>query len=203
MTEIAVAFAAGVAGSIGPCAAPRYLALAGLAGGAETKTRLRTLAAFIAGVVCGSAAVVTSTTLLTRALQWSSPLYASLSALFVAYGVFALFFRREHRCSAVRTRVASFGGAFGVGAACAALPSPCCTPALLALGAVGSASPSVAFGAVIAGAFAMGHLLPLIAVSLAADPMAKAFSARNAQGAVQTVGAGLSIALGAYYGVLA
>ncbi len=202
LSSLAIAFGAGLTGSVGPCAAPRYVAVTGIAGGSTGATRIRVVAAFIAGVVIASTAAVFSSALLIRALALSYQLYLGLSLAFFTYGAWELLAQREHRCKALRARAASMGGAFTAGAMCALLPSPCCTPVLLGLGWL-PASAGLLWSAAVATAFACGHLLPLIGITLGAEPLARAFSSGEAREAARTVGAGLALALGAYYAVLA
>jgi cytochrome c biogenesis protein CcdA len=197
-----MAFGAGLAGSIGPCAAPRYLAVAGLAGGADGIARARTLATFIAGVMTGSVAAVFSSGLLARALALESQLYLMLSVVFCGFGAWMLFVSEQHRCEKRHTAVTVTGGAFAAGAMCALVPSPCCTPVLLGLGALAASSLSW-WSALLAVCFAAGHLLPLGVVALGAEPLARTLVSDSTRSAARYVGAGLALALGAFYGVLA
>ncbi len=200
---MALAFAAGVAGSIGPCVAPRYLALAGLAGGAAASARVRAAGSFIAGVLSGSVAIVAAGSLLIGAFNRSAQLYALLSVAFAAYGIWSLLHRDARPCHEPRERAASLGGTFLVGATSALLPSPCCSPVLLGLAALSAGSSDILHVVALAAAFSFGHVLPLAAASLTLAPLLATCTGNRARGAVRTVGAGLCVALGALYAILA
>jgi hypothetical protein len=201
MSIVALAFVAGVSGSVGPCAAPRYLAIAGLAGSSSPRSRLRALLAFAVGVTCVSALMVESSAMVFAALAWSGVLYGVLSVAFLVAGTWSLL-RGERACAHDSARVSSSGAAFALGAVCALVPSACCTPFLIGLGTLGAnATPSV--NAAAGAAFALGHLSALGTVVVGSWPLMRFLADGRARVAARTVGGGLSLALAAYYAVLA
>ncbi|HVA27562.1 MAG TPA: cytochrome c biogenesis protein CcdA, partial [Candidatus Baltobacteraceae bacterium] len=151
----------------------------------------------------GSIAIVAAGSLLIEAFNRSTQLYALLSVAFAAYGMWSLIHRDAGPCHEPRGRAASLGGTFLVGAMSALLPSPCCSPVLLGLAALSAGSADILHVVALAAAFALGHVLPLAAASLTLAPVIATFTGNRARGAVRTVGAGLCLALGALYGILA
>ena len=76
-TRIPLAVAAGAATSIGPCVAPRYIALAALLG--RTWRRALTVAAFVAGLLTAYTALGFGTGLLAAVTGHASAVYVVLA----------------------------------------------------------------------------------------------------------------------------
>jgi cytochrome c biogenesis protein CcdA len=202
MSTVALAFMAGVSGSVGPCAAPRYLAVVGLAGSSPARSRFRILLAFALGVTCASVLLVESSAIVFATLAWSGALYVALGLVCLVAGGWTLLFGGERSCAHDASCVASSGASFAVGAACALVPSACCTPFLIGIGTMG-ATATVTANAAAAAAFALGHLGALAIVVAGSSPLMRLLANARVHEAWQTVGAGLSLALAAYYAVLA
>lgn len=190
---IAFAAVAGAASSIGPCVAPRYLAVAAFARG-SLGVRTAVLTCFAAGIVCGYAALAAAGGAVAAITRHSPMLYALLAVALTATGVASLV--RVDRCCTPSVKPRSLGGITLLGMSSALVVSPCCTPALLAFAALfGSGSTTDA--ALCGAAFAAGHLAPLL---LLLFPVRLPRLHPSAGG---TVSAGVTLALGAYYGLLA
>lgn len=196
-------FVAGLATSVGPCTAPRYVAVAALAHASRRPARI--IAAFVCGlagafVVLGFA--MTSLPALWSSSRWS---YAALTCA-LAIGGLTVLLRGSGGCTAhpPGTRAgAGLGGTFLLGASSALVVSPCCTPAIAAIAGVTSVSGRALEGSLLLAAFACGHALPLVAAG-ALGMRSSAFFARfQAVQASATISGALMLALAAYYGVLA
>ena len=185
----------GAMSSIGPCAAPRYVALSALLT-SPGSSKLK-VGAFVAGVLIGTAALVLSTRAVILAAS-ASPLTYWLLAAGLVVIAFWMLASREHDC---RLRPLSTGAALVLGASTTLLVSPCCTPVLLALGALAAmqASPWAALAAAFA--FAVGHIASLLILVPFMRLRRRAFA--TFETALRTLGAGLLLALGSYYAVLA
>jgi hypothetical protein len=181
------AFAAGMMTSVGPCAAPRYLALATLCGGSSGRTRWLRAALFAAGIVLCYALIAEAAAAFGTLLHLSGWLYAIMACAFLLYGIRSL-------ADTASGSACTHGAPLLAGSATALLLSPCCTP-LLAFAAAAAAGGPIA-AAANAAAFAAGHIAPLALVPLG-------LQVSRGNGALATVNGGLAIALAGYYGLLA
>jgi cytochrome c biogenesis protein CcdA len=193
---------AGAVTSLGPCVAPRYVAIAALLG---ERRRALTIAAFVAGMVTAYTALGFGADLLAQVSGHASALYVVLAVALAAGGIVTLCrgsscdhahrtigeCRAPHRLSAV----------FSLGAASALVVSPCCTPILAAVVGM-SVDANPATRAELLAAFALGHAAPLFAVGTLGSLGARTFRTWNASPAPAVVSGALMIALGAYYGLL-
>jgi cytochrome c biogenesis protein CcdA len=201
-------FAAGAVTGVGPCAAPRFVAVAALAGAARRPWGV--VAMFGAGVA--GAYVVLGFAAATLGTLWSaSPaIYLALAVALAASAVATLLRggpRAHASCAAPRSAAvpvrASFGGVFLLGASSAFVVAPCCTPVLAAIAGLTVASGRVADGAALLAAFGCGHALPVLLTGAIGARLAAALGRFSACGARATVAGGLMLALAVYYGVLA
>jgi cytochrome c biogenesis protein CcdA len=195
----AAALIAGLASSLGPCIAPRYVLLAAqIAGGA---TRLR-LAAFISGCIGGSLAFAAAGLGAALLQLGSHVVYGLLAAALLGSGIATLL--STTGCARRQPKMpggGSLGAAFLLGISCSLVPSPCCAPIAAALG-LQAAQHDGAFAAATLLAFGAGHATPLAAMALAATskglPKAVFSSSVTA-----TISGTLMTAVGALYAVLA
>jgi thiol:disulfide interchange protein DsbD len=198
-------FAAGALTSAGPCAAPRYVAVAALANAPQRPWRVA--GAFIAGLAAAYVAFGLAAASLATLWASSRAIYAGLALAMIASSVVTLF-REPHagcadRCDdEARTRV-SLGGTFLLGGASALVVSPCCTPVLAAIAGLTASSGRAADGVLLSLTFACGHAAPLAAVGALGARFAASLSRWSGSHAVATVSGALMFALGAYYGALA
>jgi cytochrome c biogenesis protein CcdA len=197
----ATAFAAGAMSSFGPCAAPRYVALASIVNGTEPKVRFARIAAFAAGLCCCSTALAFGARLLWAAGSASQWIYAALAAVFAAYGVRTLIVRRT-ACTHRSAPSASVSAAFLIGSSFAFVFSPCCAPVLVALATFGTAA-NPGMSPAVAGAFVAGHALPVVLIGSVAG-LGQVLERRfPLEEPVRVTSGALMLAISAYYGVLA
>ena len=181
------AFAAGFATSMGPCAAPRYLALVALCSKAHRGARWLRAALFATGIVVCYVLLAQAAASLGRLAHLSPWLYAAMALAFLALGVHTL-------ATVERGQGCSHGASLFAGSAAGLLISPCCTP-LLGFSGIAASHGSAAATLCIA-AFAVGHVTPLALVPLG-------LQLQRGGPASATLNGGLSIALAAYCGLLA
>ncbi len=200
-------FAAGAVTSIGPCAAPRYVALAALANASRRPAPI--IAAFVAGiagtyVVLGAAAGALG-------VLWSASalVYAALAVVLGCAGIATLL--RGDRAPHVHDddpaphpgARAGLGGTFLLGASSALVVSPCCTPIVAGIAGLTTASGHAGTGVALLAAFACGHALPLVSAGALGTRIAGVLRHVAASNAPAVVAGTLMLALAAYYGVLA
>ncbi len=109
----------------------------------------------------------------------------------------------ERRASIGTHEQPSSGASLLSGGTLGLVLSPCCTPVVAMIASVGVTSGSFAASLVNAAAFAAGHVAPLTMIGLGAGAAERFAPIRVLSGAATTISGGLSIALAAYYGLLA
>lgn len=203
-TRLPVVALAGVITSLGPCVAPRYVAVAALLG---ERRRTLTIAAFVAGMLAAYTALGFGTGLLGQFAGHASALYLILAVALGAGGLRTLL--RTPRCNHAhaegpRTTVQPrrLSGVFSLGAASAFVVSPCCTPVVAAVLGMTALDGNPLSRAALLGAFALGHAAPLFAVGSLGTICARTFRDWNASPAPVVVSGTLMLGLGAYYGLL-
>ncbi len=193
-----LAFAAGAVTSIGPCVAPRYVAVAALVGG--TQRRGRSVALFVAGLLVGYTALGFGIGLVESLLAHAAAVYFALSAGLLAFGCAQLLappHAAQHR-HPLRT-----SGVFTLGASSALIVSPCCTPVVAAVAALGASGGRPMTSALFLLAFALGHALPLLGLGATGSFVVTRFAGGAGGSIAATVSGTLLIGLGVYYGLLA
>lgn len=200
----AAAFAAGAATCVGPCVAPRFIAVVALTGDASGRARLSRLAGFVGGLVMSTVATALSVSLLLRVARHSSLIYALLACGLGAYGLRTLFVGHNATCAHARSpRDVSLGASFALGASFGVVLSPCCTPLTIALASLMAGHLDPAFSVLVVASFAFGHALPLLAIAFGSQKLQHLVSGPTLSEHIGTIGGTLMIALGAYYAVLA
>jgi len=198
-----LALAAGAATSLGPCVAPRFIAVAAFAGSQGTG-RWKWIALLTAGLCVSYVAIGLCGGALARIAAFSPYVYACAALASLGFGTSLLLLpvacEPSHVPSNQRVRQAP---AFALGASFAMVTSPCCTPAIVLLGSLATMQASLQFGALCIGAYALGHALPLAAAGFGWQWAGARALAHGYEGALQTVAGALMIALGGYYGLLA
>jgi cytochrome c-type biogenesis protein len=205
-------FIAGALTSAGPCIAPRYVALAAIAGGYRHPI-VPTLV-FVAGLLGAFMALGFGAGLLGAMWSFSPLLYALLAAGLVAGGCITLARAAAQpaghaECSAAcpESRTAagqrSLGGVFLLGMASTLVVSPCCTPVIASVIGASTAIGKPVFGMILLASFALGHMLPLFFAGSVSSIFALALRWRLPEQAPRIVSGSLMLALGAYYAVLA
>jgi cytochrome c biogenesis protein CcdA len=193
---------AGAVTSLGPCVAPRYVAIAALLG---ERRRALTIAAFVAGMVTAYTALGFGAGLLAQIAGHASSLYIILAVSLAAGGLITLCCGAScdhaHHPRHERREPHRLSGVFSLGAASALVVSPCCTPILAAVAGM-SVDANPATRAELLAAFACGHAAPLFVVGTFGSLCARTFRRWNASPAPAVVSGALMLALSAYYGLL-
>lgn len=199
----ALVFAAGAASSVGPCTAPRFIAVAGIAAHGSPRSAVKACTAFVSGLVVAYAAFGVAAILLSRALALSGVVYALLAATLAAGGAAALW--REQTCTRNHTGKSpkTLGGVFLLGASFALVVSPCCTPLVAAILASSAPASSPVCTAMLLAAFAAGHTLVLFVAALGARGVSSLLERYAIGEAGSVIGGTLMLALAAFYGALA
>ena len=201
-------FAAGVATSIGPCAAPRYVAVTALVN--ASRTPVRVVVAFVAGLVGAYVVLGAGAGLLGALWAASWAAYALLAVVLGVAGLFTLLRGdgSRHDCSqhapgGARMRV-GIGGTLLLGASSALVVSPCCTPLVAGIAGFTMTNGGHAIaGVALLATFACGHAMPVIGAGALGSRIAFAMRGIAASHAPSVVAGTLMLALAAYYGALA
>ncbi|HKU66890.1 MAG TPA: cytochrome c biogenesis protein CcdA [Candidatus Baltobacteraceae bacterium] len=196
-------FAAGVVSSIGPCVAPRFIAVAGLTSGTPRKTAIVLIAAFVVGLTLTYAAFGAVSSLIMRAAQFSAYTYWLVAAALAAGG-FVTLWRGESACMHRHGRAdASAGAALLLGSSFALVVSPCCTPLVVGILAYASAAANAAYASMLLACFALGHAVPVIAVAFGVNKASRFLQRYSVRQAAGVVSGALMLGLSMYYAVLA
>ncbi len=204
-TAPALAFVAGIAGSIGPCLGARAASLVGLTAGVGGVRRRVLVAAFVAGLVSSYVLIASSAALWLGIGTQSSWIYCALALGLFAYGVRALVRSDTHgSCneSSPKPMVTSIGCTFLSGASFALVASPCCTPILVAIAGIAARAPTPLFGIAVASAFAIGHGLPLMLLACWDARLCGPLRGEAWRRAASVIGGGVTVALAGYYALL-
>lgn len=192
------AFVAGVASSVGPCIAPRYLMLAAQLAVDEERARVP---AFIAGCLGGYLAYASAGALLAIFRMGTHVIYALLGVGLIASGVRTLLAAHHAACASKARRPLSLGAASLAGLTSSLMFSPCCTPIAMMFGFLASQSAG-ASGAGLLLAFGLGHTLPIALIAFAPSfpcirnvPVSRDVRA--------TIGGSLLVSVGGLYAILA
>lgn len=191
------ALTAGVASSLGPCVAPRFLAAAAMCAGTSGRRRWGRLAAFVAGLCASYALACSAGGLLARWGAYSASAYGLMALVCCTAGVVTIL---RGRACGTRHAQRSFGGTFLSATAFVGVGSPCCGPLALVAGFGWWGAGS---NVLVPLAFALGHAAPLVGLALGSTQIERFASVRWPSAATATVAGGLAIALGSYYGLLA
>jgi cytochrome c-type biogenesis protein len=193
-------FVAGLATSLGPCAAPRYVAVAALAN--ATGRPGRSVALFIAGLVGAYVCLGAAASALGAVRAWSTWIYAGLAVALALGGAMTLL-RDAHAHDEPRTGASNAGGAFLLGASSALVVSPCCTPVVAAIAGLTIVSGRASDGVTLLASFGLGHAAPLLAAAFLSGRLSSVLRRAAATPAPAVVSGTLMLSLAAYFGVLA
>ena len=197
-------FAAGAATSLGPCVAPRLIAVAGIVSRANRHGAMMLTSAFIVGLIATYASFGAVASLLTRATHFSSVIYLLVSAVLGVGGLITLWrvpSACEHAYQPVQLR--SAGPVFLLGCSFALVVSPCCTPLVVGIIAYSSSSGDPLYASALLSCFALGHALPVLLAGAGANGVVTMLRRFAVQEAAGTISAALMLGLAAYYAVLA
>jgi cytochrome c biogenesis protein CcdA len=194
------AASAGAVSSFGPCVAPRLIAVGALSAQSSGLQRWTRIGAFVAGLCAVYVAMGVAAGALGRLMDLSPMLYAAVAAAAAISGILVIVKAQAKHVCARDTPALPHGLGFFGGAACATITSPCCGGvAALSVAGAGAAGSS---SALLLGAFALGHALPLFAFA-AGSGRVRQWCLRGGSQPLEIVSGALMIALGAYYAVLA
>jgi thiol:disulfide interchange protein DsbD len=200
-------FVAGAVTSVGPCAAPRYVALAALVNASRKPARV--IAAFVAGLVGAYVALGIAAGSVAALWTISRFVYVALAVTLAVAGLVTLLrgggashAHGDVHAGDAGTR-ASLGGTFLLGASSTFVVSPCCTPVVAGIAGLTTASGHTGAGVALLAAFACGHALPIVSAGAAGSRIGRALRSLTASHASAVVAGTLMLALAAYYGVLA
>ena len=197
-------FATGAATSLGPCVAPRFVAIAGIVSRTSRREGALLTGAFICGLVSTYAVFGGVASLLSHVTHFSNLVYMVVAAVLAIGGVVTVWRNLstcEHAKQAIRLR--SAGAVFVLGCSFALVVSPCCTPLVVAIIAYGSASGDPLYASALLSCFALGHAVPVLLAGAGANGVATLLRRLAVQEAAATVSAALMLGLAAYYAVLA
>ena len=199
----------GILSGLGPCAAPRILAMTGLTHRENAGTAALLLGAFVLGTTSVYAAIGSAATWATRLIDLSPYLYALAAIVLGIGGIRALLYDShtcDRACSALHNRSSrrSIGSAFFFGGASASVASPCCTPLLFAMLASSSQADRPQTTVLLLAIFAIGSTVPAIAIATFASTITSRWKNLlvTHSRSFATAHAGLLLGIGAYYGIL-
>ena len=196
-------FLAGAVSSIGPCVAPRFIAVAGLASHQERDRAAISVCSFVAGLMAVYGSFGAAASLLGRVAHISTEVYVFVALTLAAGGIVSLWNDPRHTHCTARFSARSWGAAFFLGVSFALVLSPCCTPLVLGILAYTSAAGDPLYGSALLACFALGHALPVFAVATGARGVGVILERLVVRQAASVLSAAMMLALAAYYGVLA
>ena len=198
VVRLPAAFAAGALTSIGPCVAPRYVAVAAVLqrGG----RRVPAVLVFVAGLLAGYAVLGFGAGIVGSLVAHAGVLYVALAAGLVVCGLVQLL---RNPAPAGHQHGLRGSGTFALGAGSTLIVSPCCTPIVAAIAGMGAFDGRPAISALFLATFALGHALPLLALAVTGSLFAGPFATPDGRALTATISGTLMLALGAYYGMLA
>lgn len=198
---VPLVFGAGLLTSVGPCIAPRYVAVAALAQAARRPWIV--VAAFVAGLAAAYVTLGLAAGALGVVWSTSRWVYLALAAILALTGIATLLRdERRHDHAGASRLPGSVGGTFLLGASSAFVVSPCCTPVVAGIaGLTVGARPLD--GALLLLAFACGHAVPLVGAAALGRRVSALLSRLAASQAPSIVASTLMLALASYYGALA
>jgi cytochrome c-type biogenesis protein len=198
-------FAAGVASSIGPCVAPRFIAVTSCITG--QRRPIITLAAFLGGLIGTYMLFGLAASLISDIVTIAPLVYALVAVGLVVGGILTLarakFRDHDHDHeddvparprSLIRT--ALFGASFAL------VISPCCTPMIAVIVAYTSLVGHPIYGSLLLAVFGIGHSVPLLCYGLVDARFSRWVSRFSFEQALQIASGTMMLVLGAFYLVL-
>lgn len=199
----AVCAGAGLVGSLGPCAAPRMIAAAGIGSDrTPVRRRCRLMASLIAGICCGYVTLGLAATVLLRMMQMVGILYVAMCVVLLFVGIKSIVASDgvTSGSGCCHGRGAN-GASFFAGMSFALVVSPCCTPIVAGIAAFAQANGDWIYSGLCMACFALGHSAPLAIVGFASLTLRERML-RYAP-AVGVINGALLLGLAGYYAVLA
>lgn len=196
----AAAFTSGALSALGPCTAPRVMALAALSG-TEGRTRRLAAPAFVAGLVVSYAVLGTIAASTLRSLAASHWTYWALAVASLCAAV-RVIGRNPVAAGCGHAHSATLGAAFVAGLCAAATGLGCCAPIAILLAHAVSSGGTLVIAMTLA-CFALGQSMLIFVVAAGWSTAATFVNGAAASMAAATVSGGVLFALGAYYALLA
>jgi cytochrome c-type biogenesis protein len=206
---LGLVFTAGLLTSMGPCIAPRYVAIAAIAG-RDRRPLVPTLA-FVGGLIGAFMALGFAGGVFGTLWSSSGTIDIVLAVALIAGGCHALVRAEPHRHAAAQCpptaaqgpQRRSLGAIFLLGAASALVISPCCTPVIATVVATATAAGKPLLGAALLATFGAGHALPLMFTGQIGALATRCVPPNLRDQGPAIVSGVLMLALGIYYVVLA
>lgn len=198
--SLGAAFVAGISTSVGPCAAPRYLALIGSLQSCRSRDRAVAIGTFAGGLATSYAACAFVAGVLGFVLMHSREMFAALAIAFCTSGILTMVARDGCAHHATGTQPSR---GFLSGFASGLVVSPCCAPFVAGTGILAAASGSAIDAAAALAAFLFGHVAPVLIAGGSSLAVPAGIRSATLRGAMATIGGTCSIALGLYYGLTA
>ena len=192
-------FCGGLITSIGPCVAPRYIAISALTG--TERRAVLPIGVFATGLLGAYVSLGWISGALGFLANASTLIYAVLATGLIVGGLWTLVVVPcQHAHSSTPPR--SLGAVLLLGMASAFVASPCCTPIVAAVVSTSAIVGKPTFGAMLLFFFALGHIAPLAAVAFLGGRL-RATIVRFAHAQAPAIAGGvLMLALGLLYGGL-
>ena len=199
LRSFASVFCGGLVTSVGPCIAPRYIAITAFTG--TERRSLVPIGVFATGLLSAYVSLGWISGALGFLANASTLIYALLAVGLIVGGLCTLV--RKHHDHVERGRAPqSLGTLLLFGMASAFVASPCCTPIVASVVSYSAIVGKPIFGAMLLFFFALGHIAPLAAVAFLGGPI-RATMMRLAHAQAPTIASGvLMLALGLLYGAL-
>jgi cytochrome c-type biogenesis protein len=203
-----LAFSAGALSSLGPCVAPRLLAVVSCVGAKPARQARIVVAAFLAGLIAAYASFGMIGSLLGRLVDISRWTYDAVALALLVGGIVTLIQAEPDAHGACRAHAAqeqqpSLGGVFLLGASFAFVIAPCCTPLVATIVAYAGDVGDPFYGASILALFALGHGLPLAVAGLSAGTLVEYLRKTMSHQATAIASGTIMLALSAFYWCLA
>jgi cytochrome c-type biogenesis protein len=203
-----LSFCGGLLTGFNPCVYPTIPAIIGYIGAQEERSRLRAFfisLAFVVGLgitymVLGAFACFLKITLIRSPRLW----HYGLGLICVAVGIhlsglYRVRFARSSLAHVLPPPQRGIVGAVLLGILFGIAATPCATPILLVLAALGSAGGNVVYAASLLFVYALGHGLPLLIIGTCTGAVASLARFTRWSPRIQQVGGALLILVGFYF----
>jgi len=203
-----LSFSAGALSSLGPCVAPRLLAVVSCVGARPPRQARIVVAAFLAGLIAAYASFGIIGSLLGKLIDVSRWTYDAVALALLVGGIVTLIQAEPDshgacRAHTAQTQTPSLGGVFLLGASFAFIIAPCCTPLVATIVAYAGDAGDPFYGASMLALFALGHGLPLAIAGLSAGTFVERLRKAMSHQATAIASGTIMLALSAFYWCLA
>lgn len=199
------AFLAGLSTSIGPCGAPRYLALGTLLS-TSSQPRMLIVGTYLLGLVGTYTCLCVGAGFLAQVLAHTVLLHLLFASVLVISAGTVLWVEPDHSHQPPEARGSA---SFFLGCIGGCTLSPCCSPIVLAFASLNLNERDPIAAGMLAGAFVVGHLALLVLIPVTQNTCLKRLRLGDRvggffpRGSAATCTGTLTLALAAYYGLTA